>query len=362
MAWNDFLDRGLFEKTLWGVEYSEYFYAALILVAVVVLLKIFQLMILGRLKKLAKKTKTQVDDAIIHGIEHLGAPFYFGIALYFALQRFNLSQNALRWTNYAIMVVVVFYAVRAIHKMITFGTKKVIETRDDEDNTIVRFLGTFLKGTLWLLAVLLLLSNMGYNITSLIAGLGVAGIAIGLALQNILEDLFSSISIYFDKPFKVGDFIVVGDYLGVVKRIGIKTTRLESLWGEELVISNRELTSTRVKNYKKMERRRIHYTFGVTYDTPVKKLEKINRMVRDIVDKVELADLDRVHFKEHADSSLKFEMAYYVNSKEYADYMDVQQKINLELNKRFEKEGIEFAFPTRTIYMEKPTKKRSSKR
>jgi small-conductance mechanosensitive channel len=200
---------------------------------------------------------------------------------------------------------------------------------------------------------LLILSNIGVNITSLIAGLGIGGLAIAFALQRILEDFFSSFSIYFDKPFEEGDFIIVGSDMGVVKHIGLKTTRLQTLQGQELVISNKELTDSRVNNYKKMKKRRIVFTFGVEYSTPVAKMKKINKIVEAIFKKIEGADLDRVHFKEFGDFSLNYEIVYYVKTGDYLEYMNIQQEINLTLKQQFEKENIEFAFPSQTIYMKK---------
>ena len=207
----------------------------------------------------------------------------------------------------------------------------------------------------------MVLTNLGVEITPLIAGLGVGGIAIALALQVILGDLFNAFVIYFDKPFKEGDFIIIGSDMGVVKDIGIKTTRIQALSGQELVMSNTDLTNSRINNYKKMEKRRVPFSFGVTYDTPAKKLEKIKIIVADIVKacdkkygtKNASINLDRVHFKSFGGSSLDYEVVYYVPTADYNKYMDIQEFINLELVKVFEKEKIEFAFPTRTIYMKK---------
>ena len=209
------------------------------------------------------------------------------------------------------------------------------------------------KGVLWAIAIIIVLSNFGYNVSTLAAGLGIGGIAIAFAFQAILGDIFASFSIYFDKPFKIGDFILIGNDMGTVKHIGIKTTRIQTLQGQELIVSNKELTETRVHNYKKMERRRISFTFGVEYDTKLKKLEKILEIVKEIFKKIKIADLDRVHFKQFGDFSLNFEVVYYVNKPDYLEYMDTQQEINFALKERFEKESIEFAFPTQTIYVNK---------
>jgi small-conductance mechanosensitive channel len=176
---------------------------------------------------------------------------------------------------------------------------------------------------------------------------------LAFGLQHILGDIFASFSIFFDKPFNVGDFIIVGDNMGVVKKVGIKSTRVQSLWGQEVVIPNKELTSARINNYKKMERRRVQFSFGVVYDTSAENLEKVLEITKGIVEKIELAELDRVHFKEYGNYSLNFEVIYYVNTPDYNKYMDIQQEINLLLKKRFEKEGITFAYPTQTVIVNK---------
>lgn len=203
----------------------------------------------------------------------------------------------------------------------------------------------------WTGVFLLILDNLGFDITTLVAGLGVGGIAIGLASQNILSDLFASLSILLDEPFKVGDFIIIGDLMGVVENIGLKTTRIRSLGGEELVFSNGDLLSSRIRNYKSMRERRIVFTIGVEYSTPYEKVKRIPEMIKEIIESLETTRLDRSHFSRYGDFSLNFETVYYVLVPEYAKYMDIQQEINLRLFQKFEEEGIVFAFPTRTVHL-----------
>jgi len=205
----------------------------------------------------------------------------------------------------------------------------------------------------------MLLSNIGINVSSLVASLGIGGIAIALAAQSVLGDIFSAFSIYIDKPFQVGDYIDLGGKTGTIKKIGLKNTRIKTLQGQELIVPNTELTNSHVENYKRMTKRRVAFSVGVTYDTPSKKLEKIPDMVSKVLEKVEGAELDRVHFMSFGDFSLNYDIVYFVNSREYTQYADRQQQINLALFKAFEKAEIEFAFPTQTIYAEvtKPKKK-----
>ncbi len=212
----------------------------------------------------------------------------------------------------------------------------------------IRYVGTF---AMWVLVLLLVLDNLGVQVTALVAGLGIGGIAIALAAQSVLGDLFASFAIVVDKPFKQGDFIIVGDLMGTVEHVGIKTTRVRSLWGEQLVFSNSDLTSARIRNYGLMEQRRVLFSIGVTYDTPADTVERIPQMIREAVEAQDLTRFDRAHFSAYGDSSLDIEIVYYVLSGDYNRYMDVQQGINLALLRRFADEGIDFAFPTRTLHV-----------
>jgi len=199
---------------------------------------------------------------------------------------------------------------------------------------------------IWIILFLLVLENFGVNITALIAGLGIGGVAMALAVQNILGDILGSISIVLDKPFELGDFIVIGDTMGSVENIGIKTTRLRSLGGEQIVLSNSSLLSGRIQNFKRMYERRVVFSFGVTYDTPNEKLLAISEEVEKILRSREKVRFDRAHFKEFGPSALVFEVVYFVLSPDFNFYMDIQQHVNLELKSHFERLGVRFALPT----------------
>jgi small-conductance mechanosensitive channel len=213
---------------------------------------------------------------------------------------------------------------------------------------VLNFMGKIL---IWTIVFLLVLDNLGVNITALIAGLGVGGIAVALALQTILGDLFASLSIVLDKPFVVGDFLIVGDLLGSVEYVGLKTTRLRSLSGEQLVFSNSDLLSSRIRNYGRMYQRRVVFNLGVTYQTPRDKLIKIPEIVRAAIEQQDKTRFDRSHFKEYGDFALVFESVYYVQGPDYNEYMDIQQAVNLQVHEQFEQQGIEFAYPTQTLFV-----------
>lgn len=225
--------------------------------------------------------------------------------------------------------------------------------RDGSAATAIAATGFLGRVALWTAVFLLILDNFGVRVTALLAGLGVGGIAVALAVQNILGDLFASISIVLDRPFEIGDFIVVGDCLGTVEYIGLKTTRVRALSGEQIVFSNSDLLSSRIRNFKRMYERRVTFTIGVTYETPYEKLTAIPGMLRSIVEAQPNVRFDRAHFQRYGEYALVFEVVYFVQRPEYNVYMDVQQAINLEIHRRFAAEGIEFAYPTQTVLVQR---------
>jgi small-conductance mechanosensitive channel len=210
--------------------------------------------------------------------------------------------------------------------------------------TTLTAIGFLFRLALWVTALLLVLANLGVNITALLAGLGVGGIAVALALQNILGDLFASMSILLDKPFVVGDFISVDNLGGTVEHIGLKTTRVRSLSGEQLVFSNGDLLKTRIRNYQKMKDRRVVFAFTVAASTAPEKLGAIAEIIRESIAGRRLAQFDRCYFKEFGTMGPTFESIYYVLSPDYGEYLDIQHAVNLEISRRFREEGIELAY------------------
>ncbi len=209
------------------------------------------------------------------------------------------------------------------------------------------------RTAVWSVVILLILANLGIDVTAMVAGLGIGGIAIALAAQNILGDLFASASIMLDKPFLLGDFIVVGADMGTVEHIGLKTTRVRSLSGEQLIFANSELLKCRIRNFKRMNERRIVFGIGITYETPAEQVAVIPAMFREAVESQSATRFDRAHFKRFGDSALEFEVVYYVLAADYNIFMDIQQAINLAILRRFAAERIAFAYPTQTLYLEK---------
>ncbi|MCK5321122.1 mechanosensitive ion channel family protein [Candidatus Pacearchaeota archaeon] len=348
---------GFFIKILENNNSSDYVRALLIFLGLFIFFKVFNSSIMFMLKKVKEKTKNNIDDFLIDFIDSLHWPFYVYLAVYFSALTLSLPEVLDQILNIFLLIFVIFYIAKGLvnvsnHFLDKYGEKRKAKGKSSKES-MIGVLKLMSTGTIWTVAVLMALSNLGIEITPLIAGLGIGGLAVGLALQGILGDLFSAFTIYFDKPFEEGDFIIIGDDMGTIKHIGIKSTRIQALGGQELVISNSELTSTRVNNYKKMDTRRVVFGFGLEYKTSVAKLEKIKKIVEGVVKKEKHSTLDRVHFKGFGDSSLDFEVVYYVDSNDYNIYMDVQEKINLGIKGLIEKEGVSFAFPSRTVYTKK---------
>jgi len=348
------LDLTYFEQyNLWSNSGADYVTALIIFVGALIILKLFQVVVLHKLRALAKKTDTDIDDLVIGMFGRFKPPFYIAVSAYLGLQKLTLSGLVDGLINGLIVLVVVYYVVYVAQELINYGTQKIISNKNDgeeADPTAVRTINSLLKMVLWVVAGIMILSNWGVNVSSLIAGLGVGGIALAFAFQNILEDVFSSFSILIDKPFKVGDFVQVGGDFGTIEKVGIKTTRIRTPQGEELVMSNRELTSARINNFGKLERRRNLFTVGATYETPSDKLRKVPSLIEEAVKGVEGVTFDRVHFKNFGDSSLDFEIVYYAETNDYARYMDLQHEVKFSIKEAFDKESIEFAYPTVTQY------------
>jgi len=293
------------------------------------------------------------ENTLVEVIKSIKQPFYLFLSLYLSLRFINLPLFFQKTLDTILLVLIVTQAMFAIQVLINFLVSKTMGNDDHTKKYATDLITKIVKYSLWVTAALFIMSNLNINITSFVAGLGIGGIAIAFALQSILSDLFSSFAIYFDKPFIVGDFIMFNNQKGTVEKIGIKTTRLRSMFGEEIVVPNKDLTTAVIQNFKKMKERRVVFNFGITYETDVKKIKKINQIVEKIFDKMEMAKLDRVHFKNFGDSSLGFEISFYVKTPGFKEYMDIQQEINIKLMESFKKEKIDFAYPTQTVYTKK---------
>jgi len=337
-------------------DISIWLYAGLITVAVFLVGYYGKKIMVNRLRISAPTTKTDWDDLAGLLLERIHDIFLLLLALYAGSLVLPLSEDVSDLFGKLFVVAFLFQAALIGNRAIALAIKRYRQRKTESNiaaTTTLGSIGFVLQLLLWFSLLLVALDNFGINITTLIAGLGIGGIAVALAVQNILGDLFASFSIVFDKPFVIGDFIIVGDFLGTVEYVGLKTTRIRSLSGEQLIFSNADLLQSRIRNFKRMQERRVVFTIGVRYQTPHKKLQALPGMIKEIIEERSDVRFDRAHFKEYGAYSLNFEIVFWIMNPDYNVFMDIQQAINLSLYECFEENGIEFAYPTQKIIIEK---------
>ncbi|NNK62473.1 MAG: mechanosensitive ion channel family protein [Gemmatimonadetes bacterium] len=344
----------ILDASIGGVPVQQILIALGTAVVAAIVLRILFGWALGRVRVLARKTENDIDDLIVELLAKTRTLFIVLIVLWAAAQPLDLPETA-DMVLQGILVIGLhlqagFWGMGVINYLIQRWKKEQLED-DPGMATAVGVVSFVARLGLWALLALTALGTLGIEVTPFIASLGIGGVAVALALQNVLGDLLASMSIVLDKPFVVGDFVQVGDLSGSVEYVGLKTTRVRSLSGEQLVFSNSDLLSSRIRNYGRMNERRVAFGIGVVYDTPTPVLRRIPTLIREAVESRENARFDRSHLKSFGASSIDFETVYYMEVPDYAAYMDTQQAINLELLERFGAEDIEFAFPTRTIHV-----------
>ncbi|CEP66902.1 Mechanosensitive ion channel MscS [Moorella glycerini] len=344
------------EWLIYGNYWMEWGLALGITIATLLSQRVLLRIALRRLKAVAERTTTELDNMAVELLDKTSGFFLLTVAIWAGSQVLELGEtNAVlrKVLIGAFFLQVALWGNALITNWINSYARKLLD-QDAVAATTLSAIGVIGRVLLWTIVGLLALQNIAdLNLGTLIAGLGVGGIAVGLAVQKILGDLIASLSIVLDKPFVIGDFIIVDDLMGTVEHIGLKSTRIRSLSGEQIIFGNGDLLQSRVRNYKRMQERRILFTIGVTYQIPYEKLQAIPGIIRGIIESQPHTRFDRAHFKEFGDFSLNFEVVYYVTVPDYNVYMDVQQAINLEIYRRFAQEGIEFAYPTQTLFLEK---------
>jgi small-conductance mechanosensitive channel len=306
------------------------------------------------LARVAQRTRTRWAELLAETVRATSLLLLLPLALHAGASALDLPQRLERFIQLAAVIALLLQVGLWANRWLTRWIARKLEVsraREPREATALGLLGFAARMAAWSLVLLLALGQLGFDITALVAGLGIGGVAVALAVQNILGDLFASLTIVLDKPFAVGDFIVVDELRGEVERVGIKTTRVRSLDGELLVFANSDLLKSRIRNFRQMRERRVLFTVGVTYQTPREKLGAVAQWLREAVEAQPNTRFDRAHFKEYGDSALVFEVVYHVLDRDYNLYMDVQQAINLAVFERFAREGIEFAYPTRTVHL-----------
>lgn len=343
------LDQSL-RDNVWG----DWLLALAIVLLVLATLWAVQAVLLKRLAAYARTTATLADDLLVDTLAATRLWLLLPLAVYLGTHALTLPDRAVRILEHVTVIGLLWQAAiwgnRFIGSWIRYSLRAKA-SQDPAGASTLSVIGFMTRVGLWTIALLLGLDNLGFNITALLAGLGVGGVAVALAAQNILGDLFASMSIALDKPFVIGDFIIVGELMGNVEYIGLKTTRVRSLSGEQIVFANNDLLQSRIRNYQRMQQRRVLFSFGVTYQATAAQLERAPVIVREIIEAQPQTRFDRAHFKEYGDSALVFEVVYFVLSADYNTYMDIQQAINLALFRRLPDAGLRFAYPTRTLFV-----------
>jgi small-conductance mechanosensitive channel len=334
---------------------GDYLIAIIILICCIVLIKIFRRVTIKSFKKWAARTENIYDDALLNILERDLVPIAYIASIYLAVSKLNLHPILERVVEVVVVLASTIYAVRLLTASLEYLIKIYWVTYHPNNANLEQSINALIpaiKVILWIIGIIFLLDNWGFDISAVVASLGIGGVAVALASQGVLQDLFSYFSILLDRPFELGDFIIVGDCLGTVEYVGIKTTRLRSLDGEQIIIANTDLTGSRIRNYKRMRQRRIAFKFGVVYETAAQQLSKIPHLIEKIVNDTDRATFDRAHFFGYGEYSLDFEVVYFINTNDYNVYMNAQQEINLAIKSKFAEENIEFAYPTQVNYFD----------
>jgi len=347
-------DAAFWDVVFWNNTVTRWVAAAGIALATVLVLRVVAAIIARQVRRFAKSTETRIDDLVADLLDRTKLLFVVIVGIWAGAQALALPERASGIVR-AVLVLglllqVAFWATGIAKYAIERYRRSVV----DDDPSVATAMGALsflVRLGIWGIIGLIALDTLGIDITALVAGLGVGGIAVALAVQNVLGDLFASLAIVLDKPFVVGDFIIVGDSMGTVEHVGLKTTRVRSLSGEQLVIANSDLLSSRIRNYKRMQERRVLFSVGVVYGTEHDKVALAPKIIREAVESQENTRFDRSHFSAFGPSSLDFETVYFMTVPDYTAYMETQQAINLELYRRFEAEGLEFAYPTQTLFL-----------
>ncbi len=300
--------------------------------------------LLRRIQARAQSTRSGMDDVVAHVLSTTRVFGMFALAVYLASLALVLPPNGALYLRTAMVILLLLQMALWGNSFVSEMVAREVRRRvrnDDQSSTTVNLLGFFARVALWAVVVLLVLDNLpNVRVDTLVASLGVTGVAVAISLQRILGDVFSSISIALDKPFVIGDYIIVDELQGTVEAIGLKSTRVRSLYGEQIIVSNSDLLNSRIKNYKRMVDRRVEFHLKVAGNMSVEALMRIPRLVQELILAQEQVRFDRAHFDAIGDGFYDFEVVYWVLSPDYTLYKDIQQNINLAILNRFQQEGI----------------------
>ena len=340
------------EQVYWNNSILDYAAFLLTLTLCVAAIYFLGRLLLRRLAAYCERTQAPYGELIRVSVKQYLLPIAYFAAFYYCTKLLTLNGALTRFVRGGTTLFAIVMGAMFLSSLIAYSFGKLKNGREENGALAIKWLIRIAKVVVWGLALILFLDNIGVKITSLVTGLGIGGVALAFAAQSALSDVFCFFTIFFDKPFEIGDFIIAGEHMGTVEHIGVKTTRLRALGGEQLIASNADLTGSRIRNYKTLQQRRVSFTLGVPYDTSSEQLRQIPALIREVVEHTEGTSFSRAHFASFGAYSLNIDVVYFVLSSDYDRYMDLNQSVNLGIKEAFERLGVSFAFPTSTVQIE----------
>jgi len=346
----------MLHSEFFGNTVGQYLVAVATFAAILLGSYLTRRVVVSRLRALTRNAELGLNGLFGSLLQMVRAPEIVSVALWAASRHLELPFAFDRFLYGLLLVLLTYRAVTMLRLAVDYAVRRALCAQgrlSESDQGTARNLSYLSSGLLWVLAALFVLSNLGFNVSSMLAGLGIGGVAVALAAQSVLGDLFSAFAIYLDRPFVVGDFIVVGGLQGTVEHIGVKTTRVRSLSGEMLVIANSKLTSSDIQNFRMLRERRVVLNIKVPFQTPPEKVRRIPALLRTAVAAAAKARFDRAHLKAFGDEGFEFEAVYFVTDPSYAIYMDINQDIHLAILDAFRKDDVAFALPARSVVLQR---------
>lgn len=318
---------------------------------------IFKQRILSPVKQLAQATwvkKLKLVRLVFSHLKTIPFSVYTILTWYVSVQHLSFDHSLAVFIDSVMLILLAYQIVRISNDLVAYVIKTFRFVGKKEDKTTVSMVILVIQIIVRVIAVLLILMNIGIEITPLLASLGIWGIAVAFALKSILEDVFASFSVFLGKPFEIGDFVSIGTDSGTVMNIGLQTTRIKTVQWQVLTIPNKEVQNTRINNFSQMQRRRVSVELQLSYENSLTQLKKIPLLLQQIVESVAHVEFDRAHFRRYGERSLEYQLVYYITSKDFQLYVDAQQEINFKIFEVFRQEAILFAYPTSIQYNKMP--------
>lgn len=332
---------------------QEVFIGAVVVVSSIWIMALSKRAVLFFTARLASRRNSQWSPLMRKLEGRLNWTLFLPLSIIFGLHYFPLPEQISSLLQLILHVILILHAFSFFQLFMTYSIRTFSGLKDDTQSNMTELLTQLFSIGIWISAGFVVIQTLGINLTGLLGGLGIATVIAGFALQNVLADFFAFFSIHFDRPFEVGDFVIVDTDMGTVMKVGIQSTRLRTLEGQELTLPNRKLVESRINNYRRMQNRRIVFRINVVLNTPTSKLRKIPDWIKAIIEDMEQTSVERVHFKEIDDTAYRFEVVYHVEDSDYTLFMDIQQELNLQILEKLQKEKVQLAQPLLNVELRK---------